>query len=101
MNTQIVTKEHTMGPRITILDLVTQNASINTSTSQFGPFLRLTNHVVEAMVAMTLDPQVNPNTNTNIDEPQTSHQQIFTLEATTKLAKHDSNFDHTPIGQIL
>jgi hypothetical protein len=93
--------EHVMGPRITILDPVTQDALINTSTSQFGPFLHLTNHVVEAMVAMILDPWVNPNTNINIGEPEVSHQYIFTLETTTQLAQHDSNFDYTPIGQIL
>ncbi len=72
MNTQIVTMEHTMGPRITILDPITQDALINISASQFGPFFHLMNHVVEAMVAMTLDPQVNPKTNINIGEPQAS-----------------------------
>ncbi len=94
MNTQIVTMEHTMGPRITILNLVTQDALINISTSQFGLFVRLMNHVVEAMMAMTLDPQVNPNTNINIVEAQVSHQHNFTLEATTQLAQHDSNLYH-------
>jgi hypothetical protein len=72
MNPRIVTMEHTMGPRITILDPVTQDALTNISASQFGPFVRLTNHVVEAMVAMTLDPWVNPKTNINIGEPQAS-----------------------------
>jgi hypothetical protein len=72
MNTQIVTMEHTMGPRITILDPITQDALINISTSQFGPFRHLTNHVVEAMVAMTMDAWVNPKTNINIGEPQVS-----------------------------
>ncbi len=86
MNTQIMTMEHTMGPRITILDPFTQDALINISASQFGPFIHLTNHVVEAMVAMTLDPQVNPNTNINIGEHQASHQHIFTPKATTQLA---------------
>jgi hypothetical protein len=53
------------------------------------------NDVVEATVAMIMDPQMNPNTNINIVEPQISHQHNFTLEATTQLAQHDSNFDHT------
>jgi hypothetical protein len=72
MNTQIVTMEHTTGPRITILDPITQDALINILASQFGLFVHLTNHVVEAMVAMTLDPRVDPKTNINIGEPQVS-----------------------------
>jgi hypothetical protein len=47
------------------------------------PFHRLTNHVIKAMVVMTLDPQVNPNVNINIGEPQTNHQCIFNLEVAT------------------
>jgi hypothetical protein len=61
-----------MGPRITILDPITQDTLTNISASQFGPFVHLMNHVVEAMVAMTLDPRVNPKTNINIGEPQAS-----------------------------
>lgn len=59
------------------------------------------NNVVETMVTMTLDARFNPDTNINIGEPQVNHQHIFILETTTQLAQHDSNFDHTPIGQIL
>jgi hypothetical protein len=80
-----------MGPRITILNSVTQDALTNTSTSQFGPFVYPTNHVVETMVTMILDARVNPSTNINIGEPQVSHQHIFTLEPTTQLVQHDSN----------
>jgi hypothetical protein len=101
MNTKKMTTEQIMGPRITILDLVTQDALANTSTSQFGLFIYPMIHVVETMVTMTLDAWVNLDTNINIGEPQVNHQHIFTLEATTQLAQHDSNFDHTPIGQIL
>ncbi len=61
-----------MGPRIVILNPITQDALTNILASQFGPFVHLTNHVIEAMVAMTLDPQVNPKTNINIGEPQAS-----------------------------
>lgn len=53
------------------------------------------------MVTMTLDAQVNPYTNINIGEPQVNHQHIFTPKATTQLAQNYSNFDRTPIGQIL
>jgi hypothetical protein len=101
MNTQKVTIEQTMGPRITILDPITQDALANTLTSQFPPFVYPTNHVVETMVTMTLDAQLSLYTNINIGEPQINHRNIFTLETTTQLAQHDSNFDHTPIGQIL
>ncbi len=90
-----------MGLRITILDPITQDTLINISTSQFGPFFHLMNHVVEAMVAMTLDPRVNPKTNINIGEPQASESSTLIHEATTRLAQRDSNFDHTTIGQIL
>jgi len=72
-----------MGPRITILDPITQDALTNTSASQFGPFIYPTNHVVQTMVTMTLDARVNPDTNINIGEPQVNHQHIFILEATT------------------
>jgi hypothetical protein len=101
MNTQKVTMEQIMGPRITILYPVTQGALTNTSTSQFGPFIYPMNHIVETMVTMPLNAWVNLDTNINIGEPQVNHQHIFILEATTQLAQHDSNFDHTPIGQIL
>jgi hypothetical protein len=33
------------------------------------PFHQLTNHVIKAMVVMTLDPQVSPNINIDIGEP--------------------------------
>jgi len=101
MNTQKVTIEQTMSPRITILNPFTQDALANTTTSQFGPFVYPMNHVVETMVTMTSDAWVNPNTNINISEPQVNHQHIFTPKTTTQLTQHDSNFDHTPIGQIL
>jgi hypothetical protein len=32
---------------------------------------------------MTLDPQVNPNININIREPQTNHRRIFNFEVAT------------------
>jgi hypothetical protein len=82
-----------MGPRIVILNQITQDVLTNILASQFGPFVHLTNHVVEAMVAMTLDPQVNPKL--------VSYQHNLNPEAITQLAQHDSNFDRTPIGQIL
>jgi hypothetical protein len=63
---------HTMGPTITILNPVNQDALINISASQFGPFIHLTNHVVEAMVVMILNPRMNPKTNINIVELQAS-----------------------------
>jgi hypothetical protein len=61
-----------MGPRITILNPVTQDALTNILATQFGPFVHLTNQVVEAIVAKTLDSQVNPKTNINMGEPPAS-----------------------------
>jgi hypothetical protein len=49
-----------MGAWITILKLNTQNTLTNTLVSQVGPSIHPTNHVVEVVVAMTLDPRVSP-----------------------------------------
>lgn len=56
-------------------------------------FCQLTNHVIKTMVVMTLDPQVNPNININIREPQTNHQRIFNFEVATWFTQHDANFN--------
>jgi hypothetical protein len=80
---QIKKMEYTMGAWITILKLNTQNTLINTPISQVGLSIHPTNHVIEVLVAMTLDPQVSPYTNNDIGEAQTNHQCIFTHEIPT------------------
>ncbi len=73
--------EQIMSPWVTILKLGTQDTLRTILTSWH--FCQLTNHVIKTMVAMTLDPQVNPNININICEPQTNHQRIFNFEVAT------------------
>ncbi len=42
------------------------------------PFFPSYKYYSQSHVVMILDPQMNPNSNTNIGEPQVSHQQIPT-----------------------
>jgi hypothetical protein len=62
-----------MGPRITILELGSQETLISRLVSHVGLSLHFTNHVIETTMAMTLDPYVSPNTNIDIVEPQAIH----------------------------
>jgi hypothetical protein len=62
-----------MGPRITILELGSQETLISRLVSHVGLSLYFTNHVIETTMAMTLDPYVSPNTNIDIVEPQAIH----------------------------
>jgi hypothetical protein len=67
-----------------ILDLGNQDIIIiNTTFSQVGPFVHPMNLVIEALVAMTLDPLMNLDTNIDIGETQVNLQRIISPTTTT------------------